>query len=259
MNKKQLVLVSESGKVPIKLEGVFDVTVSQAPGSVERFFDDAVTIGHEYRGEFKTTTIEAEGETIDRFRNVLFKALLNETRVSTQNPTLSSTTSGDESYHQGTLQLRKRALVVNVSGRSIEIDFGAVSKINRREHTIDGDQWAALRIDHVVDGATVATLIALRSSRKMNLLGRYIRLEYAQLKDEVGEMELSNDEVKTLATLSASDHADLARTLELKPGGVTMLLNSLESKGLVIEADGATALTSRGKLAVNEHNDGVDV
>jgi len=105
---------------------------------------------------------------------------------------------------------------------------------------------------------TVTTELALDSGRKMNLLGRFIRLRYTHLKQELKDISLTTDEVEALVAIySSGPEASLAAVLGIDASRVTMLLNSLVDEGLVEDSDGVT-LTKLGRAAVSEHIEDVN-
>ena len=55
-----------------------------------------------------------------------------------------------------------------------------------------------------------------------------------------------------MAIYSGAGSMNLANVVDQDPSTVTMLLNSLEEKGLVGSTDEGTHLTSKGQLAVSE-------
>lgn len=93
----------------------------------------------------------------------------------------------------------------------------------------------------------------------MNLLGRYIRLQYTHLKQELADVTLTSEEIEALVAIySSGPNASLAAVLGVDASRVTMLLNDLIEKELVTDDDGI-ALTSLGRAAVSEHIEDVNL
>jgi DNA-binding MarR family transcriptional regulator len=127
----------------------------------------------------------------------------------------------------------------------------------RNEVRFSDEPRQLLSFHYVAEEAIQRTHLALRSPRKMNFLGRFVRLEFMNLQEEVSAMDLSDEELQMLLSISNNDGSEPTNPFDLEPSSLTMLLNGLESKGLVLEADGATRLTSRGRLALQCHQDAI--
>jgi helix-turn-helix protein len=106
----------------------------------------------------------------------------------------------------------------------------------------------------------VTTEITLESSRKMNVLGRFLRIEYSQLRDELRNIDLNDSEIEALVGLySGGDDASLAGMLGIEANRVTMILNGLLEKGLLEQAESGMTLTPIGKLAVSSHLESINM
>ena len=105
LSQKRLVLAGGEGKVTIPLGHVFDVVVGQIPSGLSAFFDDTVVIAYRRGSDRTTAVLEADGETITRFRTVLFKALLQGTAVRVKHPAQVGGRRRDASVRTAELRL----------------------------------------------------------------------------------------------------------------------------------------------------------
>ncbi|MFC7173583.1 hypothetical protein ACFQL0_09955 [Haloplanus litoreus] len=86
----------------------------------------------------------------------------------------------------------------------------------------------------------------------MNLLGRYLRLEYSDLVEALSDVSLSDEEVQVLlAIYSAGEGVDPLDVVAAEPSQTTMVLNGLREKELVVDGDQGTELTPKGRVVVN--------
>lgn len=257
MSKRRIVLASDDGKVTIPLGGVFDVQYESAPGDLEEFFDDTVTIGYERDGEKRVSVIEGAADTVDKFATLVFKGLLNGTGVYSKHPARRAGRITDASFESGDLFLQPGA--VRLKGPDATIDISTVTHFERVDREVDGTSRQLLSVRHMANGSPVTTELLLDSSRKMNLLGRFIRLKYTHLKGDLKDVELSKEEVEALVAIySSGPDVNLATILGVDASRVTMFLNTLIDEGLVEDEDGVE-LTSLGRAAVSEHIEDVNM
>ncbi|MFC3476250.1 CheF family chemotaxis protein [Halobacterium litoreum] len=258
MSKRRIVLATDDAKTTIPLGGVFDVQHDTAPGDLAEFFDDTVTVAYERDGEKRVAVIEGAGSTVDKFVTLVFKGLLNGTTVYAKDPARRGGRVTDQSFESGSLFLVPGAVELrgDVGGR---IDLSTVTHFERVERDVNGSTRPLLSVRHMGDAGAVTTELVLDSGRKMNLLGRYIRLKYTHLKQNLKDVDLTEEEIEALVAIySSGPNASLAAVLGVDASRVTMFLNDLIDKDLVKDEDGLH-LTSMGRAAVSEHIEDVNV
>lgn len=253
LSRKRLVFATDEWRTTVPLSAVFDVAIGHVPPGVSEFFDDTVTIGYVRNGERMTAVVESDGETIDRFTRILFKARLNGTEVTVKHPAKVGGRVVDAPTRTATLRIGDRSVGFTDTDEPFTIDLVEVTRFERADRTINGRVRSALRVRHMVDRTAVTSEIALDSGRKMNVLGRYLRLEYADLVAEISDLEITDEEMKALVALySGGGDADLARLLGTDANGVSTLVDSLGRKGLATRNEDGPTLTSLGRLAVGD-------
>lgn len=253
LSPKRLVLASGEGRETIPLSDVFDVVVGQVPADLAEYFDDTVAIAYSTGTDPRTAIVEAEAEDVTRFTNVLFRALLQGAAVRVKHPARIGGRYTDADAERASLRLGDRTVVFEGSDPLLRIDLSSVTHFEKTDRTINGRSRPALNVQYTTDGEAITAEVVMNSTRLMNLLGRFLRLEYSNLLQAVREMDLSEGEMEVLVAIySSAGDADLAGVLGRDPSGLTMVLNSLEEKGLVTSSDGGTTLTSMGRLAVGD-------
>ncbi|MFB6268443.1 MAG: CheF family chemotaxis protein [Halobacterium sp.] len=259
MSKRRIVLATEDDKVTIPLSGVFDVQHETAPGDLAEFFDDTVTVGYERDGDRHVAVIEGAGDTVERFVVLVFKGLLNGATVYAKHPARRGGRVTDEPFASG--KLRVSPGTVEVRGDAgVELDISTVTHFERVDRDVNGSSRQLLSVRHMGDTGPVTTELALDSGRKMNLLGRFIRLRYTHLKQDLKDVDLTDEEIEALVAIySSGPSANLATVLGVDASQLTMYLNGLIDKGLVEDTEGGTRLTSMGRAAVSEHIEDVNI
>mgnify|MGYP000209321145 CR=1 FL=1 len=253
LSQKRLVLVSGDGRTTIPLADVFDVVVGHVPVGLSKFFDDTVAIAYARRDDRMTAIVEADGETITRFRTVLFKALLQGCSVSVRHPAQIGGRRTGAAAQTGELRLREGAVRLVGLEEPLTIELSAVTHFSRVDRTMDGETRPTLEVQFTDAGRTITSEIVLSTPRRMNLLGRYLRLEYSNLAAEIRDIELPDSEVQLLTAIySGADLGDLSGVLGMESSSVMMLVNSIEEKGLLVTSEEGTTLTSLGRLAVSD-------
>ncbi len=258
MSKRRIVLAAESEQVTIPLGGVFDVQHETAPGDLAEFFDDTVTIAYERDGDRRVAVVEGAGDTVERFVILVFKGLLNGSKVYAKHPARRGGRVTDQPFESGGLFVSPGTVELR-GDVAAELDVSTVTHFERVERELGGSTRSMLSVRHMGDTGPVTTELALDSGRKMNLLGRFIRLRYTHLKQELADVELTSDEIEALVAIySSGPDANLATVLGVDASRLTMFLNDLIDKGLVRDDDGVS-LTSMGRAAVSEHIEDVNM
>ncbi|WP_115863521.1 CheF family chemotaxis protein [Halorussus litoreus] len=254
LSRRRLVLATGDAKSQVALSDIFDVNVGYVPGDLESFFQDTVTIAHRTEGESRVAVIEAGSEEVSRFKTVLFKATLNGTRTHIKHPARVGGRVTDASFRRAKLAIEP-GTVKFAAEEPLTVELANVTYF--RKESRDGGPVIVLR--HAEEGQPVTSEFALESERKLNLLGRYLRLEYSELAEKVEELTISEEEMEALvAVYSGARTGDLAGTLGLDSSRVTMLLNDLREKGLVDEGEKGLSLTAQGRLLVSDRIESVN-
>ncbi|MFC6719359.1 CheF family chemotaxis protein [Natrialbaceae archaeon GCM10025810] len=259
MTKRRLVLATGDGKVTIPLSSVIDVNVSSAPQHVKRFFDDTVTIGYETDGRVRSAVIESAGETVETFVAILFRCLLNGRSVAVKHPARVGGRVRDTPVVEGRLRIKARRIELVTDGETVGIDVEAVMNIDRGNN-LGGSSRTTLVVKHVDDaGLSTTTLIAPEESRYVNLLARYLRIEYDEVREEVEEIELTNPEKRVLVSVHATGgDIDFTNMLDGDPAYVTNVLNAVRNKDLIVDTPDGVALTPQGRIIVSQRIEDVN-
>ena len=259
MSRSQLVLVAEDDRMKVSLADVFDVNVGTVPAGVSDFFGHPVTVGFTYLGDRHVAVITADREEIDDFVGTLFKAILDGTTAWVKHPVRIGGRVTDVSPETATLTLGNRLLRFEDLPDPVEIDLEAVTHFERDTRSVRGETRSILRVRHMDDGSSITTETLVENERKMSLLGRYLRLEYHELMEEVRDLDIGDGEMELLVALySGGDDANLARMLGESTNTITMRLNDLEEKGLIATAGTDTTLTPRGRMLVGDEIEAVN-
>ncbi|MGB9965977.1 CheF family chemotaxis protein [Halobacterium hubeiense] len=258
MSKRRIVLATDDDRVTIPLGGVFDVQHDTAPGDLAEFFDDTVTIAYERDGDRRVAVVEGAGDTVERFVILVFKGLLNGSTVYAKHPARRGGRVTDRSFESRTLSVSPGTVELR-GDAAAEIDVSTVTHFERVNRELGGSSRQLLSVRHMDGTGPVTTELALDSGRKMNLLGRFIRLRYTLLKQDLADVDLSEEEIEALVAIySSGPSANLATVLGVDASRLTVLLNDLIDKELVRDDDGPR-LTSMGRAAVSEHIEDVNM
>ena len=262
LSEKRLVLAVRDGdKLTIPLTSIFDVAVGHVPEELDGFFDSTVTIAFEKQERRFITAIEADDDTVEKFSNVLFKALLNGTDVMVRHPARVGGRVTDEAFRPSKLVLNPERVEFKNSREAVNVKLAAVTKFDHTKRDIAGTRRPVLDVHHNPQGTALLTQAATESPRKMSLLGRYLRLEYSNLMGDLRDVSLSGDEKELLVAIYAgagTEGMSLPQIVGRDPSEVTMLLNDLEADDLVVDAKEGTMLTPKGQVLVNQHLEDVN-
>ena len=261
LSQKRLVLASDKGKTQIPLSSIYDVAVGQVPDELGDFFNSTVTVAFERNDNRFVAAIEAEDDTIEKFNSVLFKVLLNGTESTVKHPArIGGRVTGAE-FTPAKLFLQPREIEFRRSENSFRIKLSTVTGFERLTRDIAGSNRPVLAVKHNQGGQSILSLAALPSSRKMNVLGRYLRREYREVMEEIRDIELSDAETEILVAIYSAGDMDglpLASILDREASEVEMLRGQMESKGLVVDGEDGLQLTPAGRVVVNNHMEDIN-
>ncbi|RQG99248.1 CheF family chemotaxis protein [Natrarchaeobius oligotrophus] len=261
MTKKRLVLATNDGKTTVPLSSVVDVNVGSVPNHVKQFFDDTITVGFETDDGVRSAVIESKSETVTKFVAILFRCLLNGRAVAIKHPARVGGRVTEADVVQGKIRIAARAIEIKTKSESIEIDVESVMNITRANRIGERDDRVTLVVKYIDDsGLTKTSHISPSKGQYVNLLARYLRLEFDELREEVEELELSSPEKRVLVGIhAAGGDIDFTNMLDGDPAYVTNVLNSVQSKGLVVDGADGMALTPKGRIIVSQRIEDVNV
>ncbi len=257
LSEKRLVLAVRDGdQLTIPLTSVFDVAVGQVPEELDGFFDSTVTVAFKKRNKQFVAAIEAPDDKITKFSKLLFKALLNGTDMTIKHPARVGGRVTDTEFQAAKLFLKPQQVEFKTPEETVRIKLAAVTEFDQMKREVRGTKRPFLHVHHMPQGDALLTQVTTDSSRKMSILGRYLRLEYTDLMAEIKDLTLAKDEKELLVAIysgAGSEGMSLPQIIGKDPSEVTMLLNDLEADELVVDASDGTTLTPKGQVLVNRH------
>ncbi|MFC7203975.1 CheF family chemotaxis protein [Haloferax namakaokahaiae] len=271
MSQRRLILATGKSKNAIPITSIFDIAVGQVPPEVEDFFDYTVMVGYITGRQRRTTVIGGDRETIEKFSLYLFRAALNGSQATVKHPARVGGRVMDTEPHESGLHLDYEAVTfpddegpLTENGEPFHIDLASVIFFEVLERTNDDEQKKlVLSVQHVEQGQTVTSEISLKSRRKMNILGRYLRLVYHWIKSDVRNIEVTEQELEVLVGLySAGEMAaevDFSELLGVEQEVLDAKLETLHDEGLIGDDELPTSLTPQGRFVVNEEIEDVNV
>jgi helix-turn-helix protein len=262
LSQKRLVLApSPDDKLTIPIGSIFDINLGQVPDDLGDFFRSTVTVAFERNGKRLTAAIEGESEKIEKFGTLLFKTVINgsETTVK-ERSRVGGRVTGDE-FHRAKLFIDPKRVEFRRPDSSFSIALNTVSDFERTSREINGRSQPVLVVRHMKGGTAVTTLAALKSGRKMAILGRYLRQEYSELMDDLKDIELTEDKKEVLVAMySTGDMGGmpLASILGKDSSEMSLLLQDLEEDGLVQDDEDGPTLTPSGQVVASRHLEDVN-
>ncbi|MES3162421.1 MAG: CheF family chemotaxis protein [Halorubrum sp.] len=259
LSQRRLVLVTADTRTTIPLSSVFDVVVGTVPGDLRSFFSDSVTVAYDRDGSRLTALVEGEPDDMERFTRVLFKALLRDVTVTVRHPAKVGGRVTDASDHKAKLSLSPERIEFVGCPEPFAVELSTVIDYERTDRTIGGSRHPALVFRHVPDTRTVTSIVTVPDKRALNVLGRYIRLEYAEVREEIEALDPTDDELEVLVSIySAGGEANIADVVTGDAARTSMILESLRDGNLVVDGESGAALTRRGQMVVTQYLESVN-
>jgi helix-turn-helix protein len=266
MSDRRLVLATSDTKTTVPIASIFDIAVGQVPPEVEEFFDYTVMIGYVEDDHRRTVVVGGDRETIEKFTLLLFRAVLNGSVAVITHPARIGGRVMDPPRRRSGLHLDYESVwfrggdVADAGDGPVSIDLASVVFFEVIERSDAEGSHLVLSVQHVDDGRTVTSEITMASRRKMNILGRYLRLIYHWIKSDVRDVEVEEHELEVLVGLySTSEGIDLASLIDLDEAELDARLESLHDDGLITDAERPVDLTPQGRFIVNEEFEDINV
>jgi len=262
LSQKRLVLAAkEDDKLTIPLSSIFDVAVGHIPPDLGDFFDSTVTVAFERGNARHVAVVEADDDKISKFSTVLFKAILNGTETTVKERARVGGRVTNDEYTTAKLFLKPGTVEFRKPGGSFEVSLKTVTDFQRSTREIAGSNRPALNFRHMKDGTAITTEAAMASPRKMSILGRFLRLEYSDLMQEIQDVELTSDKTEILVAMYSTGDLDgmpLANIVSAEASEVTMLLQDMEDEGLLQDSADGPTLTPTGEVVASRHLEDVN-
>jgi helix-turn-helix protein len=262
LSRKRLVLVvGPDDKLTIPLANIFDIAVGHVPPDLGDFFQSTVTIAFERNGNRHVAAVEAEDQKITKFSNVLFKAILNGTQTTVKKRARVGGRVMDADFESAELFLTPGTVEFRQGEATFEVNIKTITDFQRTSREIAGSKRPTLTFRHMKEGQAITTMAAMPSPRKMSILGRYLRLEYSELMEDLRDVDLTEDKKEILVAMySTGDMGGMpiANIVSAESSQVTMLLQELAEDGLVQDADGGPTLTPTGEVVASRHLEDVN-
>ena len=267
MSERRLVLATSNTKTTIPITSIYDIAVGQVPPEVEEFFDYTVMVGYVDGDYRRSTVIGGDRETIEKFSLLLFRATLNGSTALVTHPAKVGGRVMDTPKQKTGLHLDYESVAFPGSDVStteegpFSIDLASVIFFEVMERsTNDGETRLVLSVQHVENGQTVTSEISMTSRRKMNILGRYLRLIYHWIKSDVRDVDVEEHELEVLVGLySTAEEIDLASLLDIGEAELDARLESLHEDDLITDEEPPVDLTPQGRFIVNEEFEDINV
>ncbi len=259
LSQRRLVLVGSDTKTTVPLSRVFDVAVGTVPNDLRSFFSDTVTIAYEHGSTRRTAVVEGEPDDMDRFTRVLFKALLRDVTVTVRHPAMVGGRVTDAPEQTASVSLSPGAVRFVDCSTPFTVDLSTVTDYERTDRTLDGETRPALVFRHVSEGRTLTSIATVPNGRTLNVLGRYIKLEYSEVMAEIEELDPTTEQLETLVSVySAGGEASISDVVTGDATRTSMVLESLRADGLVVDGETGIVLTRKGRMAVNTYLESVN-
>lgn len=259
LSQRRLVLAAKDARTTVPLANVFDVAVGTVPNDLRSFFSDTLTIAYSGGDGRRTAVVEGEPDDMDRFTRVLFKAILRNVTVTVRHPAKVGGRVTDAADRTASLKLSPGSIEFVNCSKPFSVDLSTVVDYERTDRTLGGTTRPALVFEHVPDARTVTSIVTVPNERSLNVLGRYIKLEYGEVLDEVEELDPTEEQLEILVSIySAGGEASVADVVTGDAARATMVLDSLREDGLIVDGDRGTALTRKGQMVINTYLESVN-
>ncbi|ELZ48856.1 hypothetical protein C464_05580 [Halorubrum coriense DSM 10284] len=259
LSQRRLVLATDDGKETVPLSRVFDVVVGSVPGELRSFFNDSVTIAYERDGSRRSALVEGEPDDMDKFVRLLFTALLRNVTVTVRHPAKVGGRVTDATDHRASVSVSPGEIRFDDCPDPFTVDLSSVIDYERTDRTVGGKKRPALVFRHVADERTVTSITTVPNERALNILGRYIKIEYDEAMEELDSFDPTEEQMEILVSIySAGGEANIADVVTGDVTQTSMILDTLRDENLVADGDSGAALTRKGQMIVSSYLESVN-
>ncbi|GAB6879675.1 chemotaxis protein CheF2 [Halorubrum gandharaense] len=259
LSQRRLVLATNDDRTTVPLAKVFDIAVGTVPSGLTSFFSDTVTIAYDDGRGRRTAVVEGESDHMERFTTVLFKALLRNVSVTVRHPAKVGGRVTDAPEGTAAIRLAPGEIGFVDCPEPFTVDLSTVTDYNRTTRTLGGQSRPALVFRHVPRTQALTSIATVPDKRTLNVLGRYIKLEYGEVLAEVEELDPTNEQLEILVSIySAGGEASISDIVTGEAARTNMVLDSLREQELVVDGDEGTVLTRKGQMVVSSYMESVN-
>ena len=259
LSQRRLVIATDDGKETVPLSRVFDVVVGSVPGDLRSFFNDSVTIAYDGDGSRRSALVEGEPDDMDKFVRVLFKTLLRNVTVTVRHPAKVGGRVTDATDHRASVSVAPGEIRFGNCPEPFAVDLSAVIDYERTDRTLGGTKRPALVFRHVIDERTVTSIATVPNERALNILGRYIKIEYDEAMEDLDSFDPTEEQLEILVSIySAGGEANIADVVTGDVTQTSMILDSLREADLVADGESGTTLTRKGQMIVSSYLESVN-
>lgn len=256
LSETQLVLArDEETKEVIPLDQIFDINAGTTPQFVDPMPGRPVTIAYRNGDTRMAAVVSADETTSKKFETVLFKGILNGTYTVLKHPSKIGGRVMDTAFQGGLMSLSANSVQFDIDEGPVTVPLDGIVDFSREQRTVDGEDRPVLVVSHMNNGEALETIAATDSTRKLSILGRYLRGTYEQLLSSLQHITLSDAETEALTTIYSTGDMDvsLPSVLGMEPKQVKRILHSLHDNGLIASGENGPVLTAKGQIVVNEY------
>jgi len=230
------------------LEEIFDVRLGQPPKAAgDAFSGTVLIIGFERGGQRVVLYVDGSVSTLEQFSGLLFRRLLDGTEVAVCHPVTLGGRVTVESTNIGTLRVTPGRIGCTGINNPLNVNIESVVDVTRTKTELLGRREPSVRFQYVKRGVVVGVALSLNPPRKLNLLGRYLRRTYSQLRQQARALNPPAPIVQTLIRLYAhGGRTDSRAMLATVSDNPEALLQTLLDNELVELADGEVRLEMLG-------------
>lgn len=252
LSNKRLLVVNKKEKVMTPLSKIFDVRKIDVPDDLKDLLEDSMKIAFMTNNHPTVVVIKGDGEKLNKFFYLLMKLLLRGKPVIYKHPAIKGGVVLNTPWKDGVLDVARGLIVIN----EIKIKLSSIRDIKKEIRTVKNREVEILNVSMMENGEAVVSYLYVPDKRVLNLLGRYIGFEYADILKTVEKANLSKMEKQVLQAIYSGIPVDeLPEIFGLEAADVHRIVYSLEQKKMIKGGK----LTIYGEVAVSRYMGDVNV
>ncbi len=252
LSNKRILVASKKDRIVIPLLKIFDVRKIDVPEDLKDLLEDSMKIAFVTNKHPTVVVIKGDGEKLNKFFYLLMKLLLRGRPVIYKHPAIKGGVVLNAPWKEGVLNVARGIIAID----GIKIKLSSIRDIRKEIRTVKNKEVEILNVSMMENGEATVSYFYVPDKRVLNLLGRYIGFEYAEIIKTVEKANLSKLEKQVLQAIYSGIAIDgLPEILGLEAADVHRVIYSLEQKKMIKNGK----LTIYGEVAVSKYTEDINV
>lgn len=198
-----------------------------------------------------TAIIRAPWRSLSKFLTILFRAILDNTKINTKHPAKIGGKITNSEWNNTSICIKPSSLILK---NAAEIKLKAVENVALENRTIRKNTQPVLEVDHFTTDSVATTQLYTPNNQTFNLLNDFIQIKYKQLLENINSIHLNKEEMNlVIGIYSGLTENQLPDMVGKTRKELKNMLNRLRKKGVLNGSNTSIELSSEGRIIARKN------